>query len=297
MPTLAEIIERNRQYSGNAYLVFAEIALPNGTTLRLARDPQSWAWPNTNASLGQLTKPGDTITHTLATASDITISLDVGHESGTVQLQRSDGKGGWIVVASLTRPDAVAISNQPAGSYRLLAMPDYAGSARGIISGAGSYIWQAFNFDMGDYREGEGARRATLQLRVSNASGMALRYMEELEDWRKVNGREPCTVRIIVVNVGLLAQAQPTAEYRFQDMSISCEPPMDWICIDVGSPNVWGKPVGRRILRDFCTWKYVEDCPHVRVCNHTLTACRATYNNAINFGGVPFCGKGAHYVL
>lgn len=301
MPSLSEIIERNRTHSEHPYIVLAELALPDGTTIRLARDPRSWAWPNIDATTGTLSAPADTIAYTLREYGAVTVSLDAGIDAGTIELQRQAGTT-WETVASFTKPDAVQIDAQPAATYRLIAGELFEGEVRGIISGPGSHIWQAFNFDLGQYREGEGARRATLQLRVSNANGIALRWMEQLEDWRKANGREPVGCRLIIVNTNLLAEAAPTAEYVFQDASISCAPPMDWIAIEVGGPDVWGAVIGRRILRDYCTWRQVEDCPHVRTCDHTLTRCReiaASLDPGRNelFGGVPFCGKGAHYVL
>ena len=47
MTKLSQLIERNRRHSDTPYILLLECALPNGVTLRFARDTQSWVWPLT----------------------------------------------------------------------------------------------------------------------------------------------------------------------------------------------------------------------------------------------------------
>lgn len=300
MPTLAQVIERNRQASADPYLFLAELGLPNGTTIRLARDTRSLAWPSTGAARGVLRSPGDVVDYTHAALGTLVVAIDSGTDAGTIELQRLDGAS-WVTVGIFSGVETLEIANQPAGAFRLIAMPGFAGECPVLVADDTAKVWQAFNFDLDEYKEGEGARRASVRLRVSNASGLALDWMEQLEDWRKANGREPVRVRLICVNAALLDDPTPVAAYNFVDLSIACPAPMDWVYIEIGTPNVWAKTVpARRILRDYCTWRRVDECPHVATCNHTLTRCReiaATIDPGRNekFGGVPFVGKGAHY--
>ena len=298
--SLAALIERNRIHSDNAYIFLAEIALPSGTTLRLAADPQSWVWPNTDAAQGMLADPGDSVSFSLPSDGALTALVDSGF-GGTVYLQRQTGATTWFTMATFATRATEELTGLVPGTYRLVAHSDFTGECNAVLAGAGSHVWQSFNFDFDSYREGEDARRATLQLKVSNANMAVMRHVEQLEDWRKANGRFPCTLRLLCVNTALLDEDTPTGEFWFEDQRISCPAPMDWVFFEVGSPNLWARTVpARRVIRNFCAWRTTDECPHIASCDHSLTNCRtiaATIDpgRTEHFGGVPFVGDGAHY--
>ena len=298
--SLAALIERNRIHSDNAYIFLAEIALPSGTTLRLAADPQSWVWPNADAAQGMLADTDDSVSFSLPSGGALTALVDSGF-GGTVYLQRQTGPTTWFTMATFTARATEELTGLVPGTYRLVAHSDFTGECNAVLAGAGSHVWQSFNFDFDSYREGEDARRATLQLKVSNANMAVMRYVEQLEDWRKANGRFPCTLRLLCVNTALLDEDTPTGEFWFEDQRISCPAPMDWVFFEVGSPNLWARTVpARRVIRNFCAWRTTDECPHIASCDHSLTNCRAIAatidpGRTEYFGGVPFVGDGAHY--
>jgi len=301
MATLQEIIERNRRHGGSPYLIFFEAALPTGRTLRIARDPQSWVWPLDGATVQQFTAPEQTAVFTLAAAGTLTFSVGGGEWTGTVLLERDEGGGAWFEVAQFTRRSEGQMDAQPAGTYRLRSGAGFAGETRGILAGGSAKLWQAGNFEQEDWREGEGAQSASLTISVSNVSGLPRRYVDELEDWRKRHGRASCSIRILCVNTALLHRPDPVQELRLIDVGMSCPAPMQQVRFMLGVPKTFDRQVPRRrFMRDYCTWQRAEDCPHVAVCDHTLTRCKEI-SDTIDagridfFGGFPFIGKGALY--
>lgn len=53
MPTVASIVERNKRHSDGAYIFLLEIALPSGTTIRLARNTEDLEWPTGSGTTWQ----------------------------------------------------------------------------------------------------------------------------------------------------------------------------------------------------------------------------------------------------
>lgn len=303
MPTLAQIRERNRRQSPHAYLIFLEVALPTGRTLRLARDPQSWVWPRGDAVTANLTTPGSALTYTLASAGSLTFSVLSPDDSwqGTIALERQTAPDAWFEVATFARRTEDTLLAQPAGTYRLVARPGFSGTARAILGGPTTHLWQAMAFEHDEWKEGEGARRATATITISNASGLPAHYVEELEDWRKQHGRASCKARLLVVSTGLMDDPEPTYQLSLVDVGISIPAPMDKVHFVLGTANTMARMVPRRrMMRDSCSWQRTTECPHVANCNHTLTRCREitlTLDAARMeyFGGFPFLGKGALY--
>jgi phage-related protein len=157
--------------------------------------------------------------------------------------------------------------------------------------------WTAFDLDMDDIDESSKAEVRQVTFKVSNTSRAILRHVEELEEWRKVNGREPCTLILRVVNSKLLEQEEPEAEHWFEDQGVSCPPPMRWVFFRVGADSPFRRPCPRRrILRDFCSWTRAEECQHAPQCDKTLRTCRTTFANTRNFGGFPEAESGGAYV-
>ncbi|XXJ19995.1 hypothetical protein ACR42D_10700 [Desulfovibrio caledoniensis] len=168
--------------------------------------------------------------------------------------------------------------------------------------------WHGLEFEFDDIEETNKHenRKFTFRLSNSNATGALVSHVEELDAWRKEHGHEPCDARLIGVNSNLLHQTEPEVEYWFEDAGISIPPPMRWVLFKAGAQDIFKATFPRRkIYRDFCTWIPYRDsnglgdyyeCPYVSQCNHTLTACRETWGNTINFGGYAMVERGATLV-
>lgn len=307
MATLAQIKERNKRHGGNPYLIFLEVALPNGQYIRAARDPQSWVWPLDGATVQDLAAPGDAAVYVLADAGALTFSVGGGDPdgwTGTVLLQRNDGTEeapDWFTVSTIVERQEDQLLAQPAATYRLLAGPDFVGATRAILGDAATKLWQAMNFTHELWREGEGARAGSLSLTIFNTNGVPQKYVEELEDWRKEHGRIPCDVTVAIVNTGLLDDPEPTKAMTFIDRAISIPAPGTHVRITLGVPLTFDRQIPRGILmRDYCRWQTTDQCPHVAICRHTLANCK-TVTETLEagrieyFGGFPFMGGGALY--
>ena len=292
MTKLSQLIERNRRHSDTPYILLLECALPNGVTLRFARDTQSWVWPLTGSVHGDLTYPGHSLEFA---AGDAGLTLCVlGKWRGHVGLDARQADGSWSEGVSYTQ--RVEESHDvPPGAYRLCAREDFRAKAACHLGPLSMPLWQSMAFDFDEFKSGQGARRGTLTISVSNASGLPLKYVDELEDWRKKNGRLNAKVRLMVVNTGLLDDPEPTMRLDFVDCGISCPAPMDTIQFVLGARNIWSWPLMRKVMQQYCSWKRPDECPHVAECDHTLTACRNIYGRQSLFGGFPMVGKGALY--
>ena len=162
-------------------------------------------------------------------------------------------------------------------------------------------VWQALAFDLDDIDESSRNEVRQLTLKVGNGSNALLAYLEELEEWRKLNGRDACRIILRCVNSALLAQTEPLNEWEFEDEGASLPAPMDWAFLRLGvdrtHARAWPR---RRILRDYCSWERPEECPHVANCNRTLARCReidATIDpgRVLRFGGFPIVERGGLY--
>lgn len=307
MATLAQIKERNRRHGGSPYLLFLEVALPNGKFIRAARDPQSWVWPLAGATVQQLDAPGAAAVFVLAAAGAVTFSVGDGEPagwSGTVLLQRNNGTDAapdWFTVSTIAGREEDQLLSQPAATYRLLAGPDFAGSVRAILGDGSCKLWQAMNFTQEVWKEGEGARAGSLTLTIFNTGGVPQQYVEELEDWRKANGRVPCDVALFVVNTGLLDDPEPTKSMTFIDRAVSIPAPGTHVHITLGVPMTFDRLSPRGILmRDYCRWQRPDQCQYVAQCNHTISGCKFVTQTLDPtriqyFGGFPFMGGGALY--
>ena len=218
----------------------------------------------------------------------------LGKWRGHVGLDARQADGSWSEVVSYTQ--RVEESHDvPPGAYRLCAREDFRAKAACHLGPLSMPLWQSMAFDFDEFKSGQGARRGTLTISVSNASGLPLKYVDELEDWRKKNGRLNAKVRLMVVNTGLLDDPEPTMRLDFVDCGISCPAPMDTIQFVLGARNIWSWPLMRKVMQQYCSWKRPDECPHVAECDHTLTACRNIYGRQSLFGGFPMVGKGALY--
>lgn len=291
MTRLSQLIERNRRHSESPYILLLEAVLPSGVTLRFARDPQSWVWPLAGSGHSQFTFPGDSVQYT--TTNKITVSI-FGRWKGTIGLDALQADGTWKEYTTYLQRIEES-HDLPDGTYRLQARTDFRGKAMVWIGDLSLPLWQAMNFDFNNFKSGEGARRGTLTISVSNVSGLPLKYVDELEDWRKKNGRLSAKIRLLVVNTGLLDDPEPTMQLKFVDCGISCPAPMDTVQFILGSRDVYSWQLMRKIMQQYCSWKRLEDCKYVDQCDHTLSTCRDKFNYTINFGGFPMLGKGPLY--
>lgn len=292
MTRLSQLIERNRRHSETPYILLLECALPNGVTLRFARDTRSWVWPLTGSAHGELAFPGDAVEFT-TDEPGLTLCV-LGTWRGHVGLDALRPDGSWSEVVSYVQ-HVEESHDLPPGTYRLHAREDFRARAACHLGPLSLPLWQSMAFDFDEFKSGQDARRGTLTISVSNASGLPLKYVDELEDWRKQNGRLSAKIRLMAVNTGLLDDPEPTLKLEFVDCGISCPAPMDTIRFVLGARNIWNWPLMRKVMQQYCGWKRPEECPHVAGCDHTLTACRDRYGNTAKFGGFPMVGKGALY--
>lgn len=162
-------------------------------------------------------------------------------------------------------------------------------------AGSGT-VWQRFNFDFDEMDESSKGELREVTLRVSNVSRALMRYAEELEEYRKVNGRESLPLRLICVNSNLLDQEEPEGEWEFEDRGIDFPAPMKFMEVRIGADDLFGKPVPRRRhIRDYCSWEVAEECPYVATCDRNISTCRSSFSNSENFGGFPVVEEGGIY--
>ena len=285
----SQLVESSKRHAKEPYLFFLETKLPSGITLRFARDRQSWVWPLTGSSHATLTFPADACV--FSTQNNLALAVQGGFV-GHIALEQQLDDGTWAEITRYSRriEENVTVDN---GTFRLCAAADFRGTAKVHLGDAAMPLWQAMAFEFDDFKSGEGARRGTLNVSISNASGIALKYIDELEDWRKKHGRYSVQCRFLVVNAGLLDDPEPFKELSLTDTQISCPPPMDKVVFTLGSRNVWAWTLNRKIMATYCSWKRKEECPHVAECNHSIDACRTIFKNTMNFGGFPMMGRGA----
>lgn len=156
--------------------------------------------------------------------------------------------------------------------------------------------WQEMFFALDGLEESSTTERREVTLDVSNAGGVMAAHLETLEKWRQENGREPCRVRIMQVNAGLLDDPEPCGEFHFEDAGCSLPAPMQVAKIRIGTPDYFSRPVPRRkVSRNFCAWETEDLCPFARECSRTLAECRERGKTDI-FGGYPMVESGAMYV-
>lgn len=290
---LRQIIATNTRHSKDPLVFMLEAALPTGVTLRFVRDTHSLVYPTTGSSAAVLSFPYDICE--FATTNNLTIAIQ-GKFTGAIVLEQSVlAEYGGSVWEEVTRYTGRIEESRPAdnGRYRLRAATNFRGKAQCNLGDASMPLWQAMAFDFDDFKSGEGARRGTISVNVSNASGLVLRYVEELEDWRKKNGRFSVNCRMLVVNTGQLENPVPLKELSFTDSQISCPPPMDKVSFTLGSRNIWAFTINRKIMAHYCSYKTKVECPHVAECNHSLNACRDQFNYTDHFGGFPMLRRGA----
>ena len=153
--------------------------------------------------------------------------------------------------------------------------------------------WQKFNFELDDIDESTSAEARQLTIKVANATRAILRYVEELDVWRKTNGNEPCSLRLLMISTGLAEAEGAVGEWFFEDRGISAPKPGEFVFFKVGGESFLTRQVPRRtILRDFCGWESSDDCPYVATCARTLAACEAN-GRLEKFGGFPMVEQGA----
>ena len=148
MTKLSQLIERNRRHSDTPYILLLECALPNGVTLRFARDTQSWVWPLTGSVHGDLTYPGHSLEFA---AGDAGLTLCVlGKWRGHVGLDARQADGSWSEVVSYTQ--RVEESHDvPPGAYRLCAREDFRAKAACHLGPLSMPLWQSMAFDFDEF--------------------------------------------------------------------------------------------------------------------------------------------------
>lgn len=122
----------------------------------------------------------------------------------------------------------------------------------------------------------------SLSLRVSNVTRVIQGHLEAL------NGANGTTVKLVIVNAGLLTENYAELTMDFEVLSSSYN--SQWITFKCGASN----PLRRRFLDKYfathCNWQYKSvECASASAdatCDRTLTTCRAK-NNAPRFGGYP----------
>lgn len=144
-------------------------------------------------------------------------------------------------------------------------------------------VYQAIPMQIDTFTQTKDGKIPSLSVSVSNV-GKLLTYYTEL-----YGGLVDCPVRLMVVNLGLLAEdyAELTFNFSITTTSIGSE----WIVFSLGVPN----PLKRRFpqhryISKYCNWKFKSvECKY----SGTKTTCLRTWEdctahaNTSNFGGYP----------
>ena len=178
----------------------------------------------------------------------------------------------WLLLLDITLTDTTAI--------RLVR------NTEDIVFNGNTYT--AFPFDLSNVESNSDGQIPTVTLKVSNITRFLTPYLESLD------GGLESTVKVTVVNAGLLSENYSELDMEFQVMG--CEADAYWVTWNLGMAN----PINRRFplyrfLANHCSWTFTGglavgvniECSFLgafTTCNRTLENC-AERENTERFGG------------
>ena len=293
MPSLSQCIERNRTHSEHSYILLAQLTLPDGEIIRLARNPHSILYP---ASLGETLVVNEVAQAvSIQNGNDAFVEYAVeGEFEGTILFQQL-ADGAWGTVETITSQGSSTYAAFRNTRYRLYVATLSSGTVRCSLATQGG-IWQAVDFLPGDIEESDSYETRGITLTIGNGGGVMQPYLEQLDAWRKLHGNEFVKISLLVVNTGLLDDPVPVGQWYFVDDGISLPAPMDKCEIKLGIDDAGVLPIpARSINKDFCHWRRPQDCSHYAKCDHTLTMCRNTFQRSEYIGAFPTVEQGGIY--
>jgi lambda family phage minor tail protein L len=186
----------------------------------------------------------------------------------------------WIVLVEITLPDATVL--RVCSNNANVTWPS---------SGGDEYV--KFPFDIEDDSESSDGQVPELVLKVSNVSRVMQSYMDQAD------GGVGSTVRVMVVNSGNLAEADPELEMFYEVVDAKSD--SMWAYFTLGADNPFRKRFPkRRAFKNHCRYRNFkgDQCGYGGAeteCDRTLTRCRAL-GNSERFGGFPGVGQKGLYV-
>lgn len=170
------------------------------------------------------------------------------------------------------------------------------GNNEDITWNGNTYI--RFPFDLDDQSFTSKSETITWKLKVSNATRIMERYIQDYDLYLKQNGIEGnkilCFIR--VVNSKDLINNTPILEHKAFLQNPKTDQNYAYFTLSPSNPGKMQFPF-RRIIKNQCSWKFKgTQCAYVgegQFCDKTLITCRG-YNNSNRFGG--FVGVGGRGV-
>jgi len=154
--------------------------------------------------------------------------------------------------------------------------------------------WLTFPFDIGELSEDGRGEIPQWQITLDNRQRVIETYLQQYDQYLKVNGIDGNEIKCIchIVNTLDLANTEPVKTVYFELSQPTTTPETATFTLTADSPFNIGIPK-RRFIKTFCYWKFKGiECGYVgaqTTCDKTLTRCKQL-NNSARFGG--FAGVG-----
>ena len=152
-------------------------------------------------------------------------------------------------------------------------------------------------FSISEINESTSNEVPLVTLSIPNVDRIMDQYLRAYDDYVKVNGYQPITVSICIINSRVVAQ-NPSADPEFEHTLELKQPKADAktasFSLSASNPYTRRFPQNR-ILRNHCRFRFKSArCGYSgqeTQCDHTLLRCRAL-GNSIRFGNAPGVGLG-----
>lgn len=156
-----------------------------------------------------------------------------------------------------------------------------------------------FTFEIEEISDSSAGEVPRVDLKVSNVTRAIEAYLQEYDEYTKVNGYTPIELTTSVVHSAHLDLAVPETEYVFHLKQPKTN--AKWATFTLGANNPYNKrfPLNR-LLKNRCRYKKFKNdrCGYsgpATDCNMTLVRCREL-NNSARFGGFPGVGRSPVFV-
>lgn len=153
-------------------------------------------------------------------------------------------------------------------------------------------LYQAFNFEISEIKETTTGEVSEFNLRVNNTNNIIGTYLRVYDAYVKLNGFEPITVKLSVVNSNNLTSATP----EIQHITTLIKPTLSYemVTFTLGGVNSYNKIINSFMFKNNCRWKFKDlKCGYSggeTVCNKTLARCKEL-SNQLRYGGFPLIGN------
>lgn len=156
-----------------------------------------------------------------------------------------------------------------------------------------SQTWQRFPFDIDEISENANGETSQFAIKVSNINNVIGQYVRQYDVFVKVNGFQPITINLIVVNTKDLANADPVYQTPVVLSKFSVN--VLEVVFTVSAKDLYRINVPtHRMLSNSCRFRFKDtSCAYgggEASCDKTLTRCRQL-NNSTRYGGFPSIGN------